>query len=205
MRKLKILLVLVAVISLFSCKKTESSYDQEAATSSSDDEPTEAYPDGTYCAEVDYYNPDTGTRSTYTLNVEVEDNELRVIQWPNGGWLDSSHFSSEELDSDGNCSITSFDNKQYDIQITGSECSYTDDAKVHSDQEEVTCSECGGTKYSSDEICDDCKRKKQDIADHTCQRCGQHDSFMWRGDELCSDCERADKDKERQERIDNEN
>jgi hypothetical protein len=130
MRKLKVLLLLLAVISLFSCKKTESSYDEEQTISYSDNEPTEAYPDGTYCAEVDYYNPNTGTRSTYTLNVEVESNELTVIQWPNGGWLDSSHFSPEELDSDGTCSITSDVGNQYDIQITGSECSFTDDVSV---------------------------------------------------------------------------
>ena len=34
------------------------------------------YPDGTYCAEVEYYNPNTGTRSTYDLDVEVENGDL---------------------------------------------------------------------------------------------------------------------------------
>jgi hypothetical protein len=136
MRKLKVLLVLVAIMSLYACKKTESSYDTENETSYSDNEPTDAYPDGTYCAEVDYYNPDTGTRSTYTLNVEVEDNELTVIQWPNGGWLDSSHFTPEELDSDGSCSITSDVGNQYDIQITGSECSFTDDVSEDMSEDE---------------------------------------------------------------------
>jgi hypothetical protein len=136
MRKLKVLLLLLAVMSLYACKKTESSSDQEETTSSVNDESTEAYPDGTYCADVDYYNPNTGTRSTYTLNVEVEDNELTVIQWPNGGWLDSSHFSPEELDSDGSCSITSDVGNQYDIQITGSECSFTDDVSEDMSEDE---------------------------------------------------------------------
>ena len=36
------------------------------------------YLDGTYCAEINYYNPNTGTNSTYNLNVEVENNEVKV-------------------------------------------------------------------------------------------------------------------------------
>ena len=50
------------------------------------------YANGNYCAEVEYYNPRTGTHSTYTLPVEVENNKLTVIYFPNGGWLDDSHF-----------------------------------------------------------------------------------------------------------------
>ena len=43
--------------------------------------------DGDYCAEIDYYYSKTGTESTYTLKVEIEDNELVKIYWPNGdGW-----------------------------------------------------------------------------------------------------------------------
>ena len=51
------------------------------------------YNDGNYCAEVEYYNLKTGTHSTYTLPVEVENNKLTVIHFPNGGWLDDSHFT----------------------------------------------------------------------------------------------------------------
>jgi hypothetical protein len=200
MKKLKVLLVLLAVMSLYSCKKTDSAYEEEQTTSYSDNEPTEAYPDGTYCADIDYYNPDTGTRSTYTLNVEVESHEVTVIQWSNGGWLDSSHFNPEELDSSGSCSFTSYDGKQYDITITGSECSSTDENIVRGNEryekQKITCPECGGKKYSYNDVCDDCKDK----AEHTCERCGQHDSFMFSSDDLCSDCKRADEDKEREEK-----
>ncbi len=54
-------------------------------------------PDGRYVAEVEYYNPRTGTRSTYTLWVEVEDGRLVTIYWPNGGWLDDDHFTPPEI------------------------------------------------------------------------------------------------------------
>ena len=220
MRKLKVLILLVALISLFSCKKTESSYDQEETSSSVNDETTDAYPDGTYCADIEYYNPDTGTRSTYTLNVEVESHEVTVIQWSNGGWLDSSHFNPEELDSSGSCSFTTFDGNQYDVQITGSECSSTDEKRVSNNEnyekQKITCPECGRKKHRYNDVCDDCIDKAEhtctrcgqqdsfmwkgdelcskckDKEEHTCKRCGQHDSFMWKGDELCSDCKRAD-------------
>src|SRR4051794_22101571 len=64
------------------------------------------YEDGSYCATVEYYNPNSGTESTYTLTVEVEDNEVTQINFPNGGWLDDSHFTPEELDDDGSVSFT---------------------------------------------------------------------------------------------------
>ena len=132
--------------------------------------------------------------------MEVESNEVTVIQWTNGGWLDSSHFSSEELDSSGSCSFTTYDGKQYDVQITGSECTATDEGQVDSDEQESKCPECGGKKNKYDDVCDDCKDK----AEHTCKRCGRHDSFMWSSDDFCSNCKREDEEKEREEQENND-
>ena len=219
MKKLRLLLLVLVVISFTACKnQSGSSEDSDTELTTTDEDGNEVYPDGTYCADIDYYNPDTGTRSTYTLNVEVESNEVTVIQWSNGGWLDSSHFSSEELDSSGSCSFTTFDGKQYDVQITGPECSNTDDTQVSEDEDEVKCPECGGDKSEFDDYCFSCKRKFtcpecggkkdkydnvceecKDKAEHTCKRCGQHDSFMFSTDDLCSDCKRDEEDKRRQE------
>lgn len=84
------------------------------------------FEDGTYCAEVDYYNPNTATRSTYNLEVEVEDNEVVKIYFGNGGWLDSDHMSPEELDSDGHCTIISDRNYEYDLTIIDNNCSSSD-------------------------------------------------------------------------------
>ena len=77
----------------------------------------EGFEDGTYCAEVDYYNPNTTTRSEYTLEVEVENNEVVKIYFGNGGWLDTDHFSPELIDEDGTCTITSDRNYEYSIQL----------------------------------------------------------------------------------------
>lgn len=71
--------------------------------------------DGDYCAEIEYYNPDTGTNSTYTLPIEVSDGYLTRIKWSNGGWLDNSHFTEPEFDGD----TTSFtDDRGNDYTVT---------------------------------------------------------------------------------------
>ncbi|CAM4172807.1 hypothetical protein FLAN108750_13875 [Flavobacterium antarcticum] len=195
--KTKVIFILL-IFSFLACKETSSSYDTKESNNSFYQEGgasytnetystnSEAYSDGTYSADVDYYNPDTGTNSTYTLNVEVENNEVTVIYWPNGGWLDDSHFSPQELDSNGSCSFISDKGYEYSIHITGSETSYTDEYRARSDSEDdleaVTCPECGDDKDEYEEYCYYCKKK------FTCPECGsKKDKY----DDLCDDCQRS--------------
>ena len=77
------------------------------------------YSDGIYCAEVNYYNPNTGNSSSYTLTVEIQNNELTQINWPNGGWMDNDHFSGAEIDENGYTSFSSDKGYDYEVQITG--------------------------------------------------------------------------------------
>ena len=87
------------------------------------------YADGTYCAEVEYYYSETGTNSTYTLSVEIEDNQLVRIDWPNGGWLDDTHFTPPDIE-DGTAQFTSDKGVDYTIKILGEEgdCSLSSNA-----------------------------------------------------------------------------
>lgn len=96
------------------------------ATTDVDEPQSPKYPDGTYCATINYDNPNTGTSSTYTLNVEVVNNQLTQINWNNGGWLDDSHFTPPELNENGYCMFRSDMGYEYHVHITGSECSTTD-------------------------------------------------------------------------------
>lgn len=73
--------------------------------------------DDTYTATVEYYNPSTGYYKTYTLNVEVENGEVTVIYFPNGGYLDSSSIYPSELDEDGYAEIEGEEGKIYKVQI----------------------------------------------------------------------------------------
>lgn len=73
--------------------------------------------DGNHNAIVDYYNPRTGYSKTYTLEVEVEGCKVVQINFPNGGWLDNSHITPEELSEDGNAEIEGEDGKTYTVHI----------------------------------------------------------------------------------------
>jgi hypothetical protein len=111
---------------LQACGGSDSSSESEIQTEVTPTlEKVDKYPDNTYCAEVNYYNPNTGTSTKNDFNVDVENNELVKIQFPNGGWLDDSYFKPEELDENGYCSFTSDKGYKYEVQITGPECDFT--------------------------------------------------------------------------------
>lgn len=133
------ILPLILVMLVISCKNKQASKEDRRPTreelqkayadqesSNEEDNSSGKYKDGTYCATVEYYNPNTGTRNSYDLSVEVEDGELTVIHWPNGGWLDDSHFTPEELDEDGSVSFTSDKGYEYTVTIDSEgPCVYT--------------------------------------------------------------------------------
>ena len=98
------------------------------------------YDDGTYCAEIDYYFSETGTSSTYTLEVEIENNELTKIYWPNGGWLDHSHFAPPSI-SEGIANFTSDRGVDYTIRILGKEGDCSLDTYATDEDELIEASE----------------------------------------------------------------
>lgn len=125
-----LLLVALLIIHVGCSKKTEHATDQssnntdhstytsiESEGDESDDNEVE-YPDGRYCARVEYYYSETGTNSTYTLAIDIEDGEVGRIHWPNGGWLDNSHFSSADI-SDGTARFSSFEGVDYEVTVVG--------------------------------------------------------------------------------------
>ena len=94
----------------------DGNIDEENDYASIDDDDS-ALEDGTYTATVDYYNPTTGYSNTYTLDVEVENNQVVQIDFPNDGYLDDSHIDPEELDANRQCSIEDDEGRIFDIQI----------------------------------------------------------------------------------------
>lgn len=73
--------------------------------------------DGTYSADVDYYNQETGYSATYTLDVEVQEGCITTIYFPNDGYLDDSHIDGTELDDEGNCVICDDEGREFSIHI----------------------------------------------------------------------------------------
>ncbi|VDH05182.1 hypothetical protein [Bergeyella zoohelcum] len=99
----KFIISLFVYLLLFSCSgKSKDEADQYGCF------------DGTYLAEVEYYTPNTGTSSTYTL--DVEDNELVKMYWDNGGWLDDTHFTPVDI-SDGEAFFTSDKGYEYTVRL----------------------------------------------------------------------------------------
>ncbi|MBP2616962.1 hypothetical protein [Chryseobacterium jejuense] len=119
----------IIIFALYSCSKgsKNSSVSNYYTTEASESESNygDSTMNGTYCAEIDYYYYNTGTSSTYTLTVEVENDELVKINWPNGGWLDDSHFTPQDISS-GSCSFTSDAGYDYNITLLNKgDCSYS--------------------------------------------------------------------------------
>jgi len=106
------------------------------------------YSDGKYLAEVKYHNPKTGTHSTYTLKVEIENDVLIRIYWSNGGWLDDSHFMPQDISS-GKAIFTSDKGYKYVAKI------------LYEEEEDEVCIECGYYKSSYDDYCEDCQEKEK--------------------------------------------
>jgi hypothetical protein len=47
--------------------------------------------DGVYSATIEYFNYNTYTRSTYTLNVKVEDDRVVAIYFEDGGYIHTGY------------------------------------------------------------------------------------------------------------------
>lgn len=91
-----------------------SSYDEESNFAGDE---RIGYQNGSHLAQVDYYNPETGYSATYTLYVEIEDNYIVQINFPNDGWLDDDHITPEMLDEAGTCTIYGEEGKSYEIRL----------------------------------------------------------------------------------------
>lgn len=174
---MKYILCLLCFISsiLLGCKNDEDVIIEEVI------EKNNHYPNGTYCADVSYYNPINETEHTYILNVEVEDNQLTKINWNNDGWLDDSHFNSSDLNEDGYCSFTSNNGYKYKIQIRGPRCNNTDIIPLENTEEKkpsYTLINCGESKGFTEEEIQYCEQKfgtqrENEISEEQCNLLSQ--------------------------------
>ena len=69
---------------------------------------------------VHYYNPNTGTQSDYTLDVEHDGSgDVERINFDHGGYIDESHIADQEHNGDG--TITVATDKGYEYTVDESE------------------------------------------------------------------------------------
>ena len=158
-----LLLVILWFFFLTSCGGSNSDTEEDLAEEYPiEGQTADGFEDGTYCADVTYYNPNTGTSNDYTLEVEVSSNEVTQINFGNGGWLDSDHMSPETLDENGECTITSDKNYEYSIKITGRDCGYSDNINPETDEEDpiaqFTVKDCAKSYKMSEKELRDCEK-----------------------------------------------
>jgi hypothetical protein len=117
----------IPILTIFLCscsysedKKPQSTISHNENNDESESNESSEY-DGSYCAEIDYYNPSTGTHSTYTLPIEADIGEVSQINFPNGGHLDRDHFTGAVLDDDGDAEFTSDKGCKFKVHIIGDE------------------------------------------------------------------------------------
>lgn len=144
-----ILILILNGLVLWRCQNT-SNNTPSPKVSIDDNE----YEDGTYCSKVTYYNPNTSTKSNYILNVEIEDGKLIKIYFPNGGWLDDSHFTPPELDENGYFDFISDQGYAYTVKITGPECTVNDaDINLEENENALTLKKCASyMRLTEDEL-----------------------------------------------------
>ncbi|RYE54441.1 MAG: hypothetical protein EOP48_12330 [Sphingobacteriales bacterium] len=129
--------------------------------------------------------------------VEIEDQRLVKIHWPNQGWLDDSHFDPPEI-IDGEASFESDKGVEYTVRIIGEDgdCIYTNNAHEEGLSVESTdevCSRCGNEKYNSKEYCNRCTDKEE----NTCSKCGGYEFAVYGG--ICSNCQEEENEEKPQE------
>lgn len=69
-----------------------------------------------YCVDVDYYNPRTGTESSYRLDAMVSSGRLIELNFPNGGHLDQDDFGNVTFQN-GKAIAVIKGGKSYSIQL----------------------------------------------------------------------------------------
>jgi hypothetical protein len=126
-----LLLILLWSVALVSCGGSKDSEHKYAIEGQSE----KGFEDGTYCADVTYYNPNTGTKSDYVLKVDVAGNKVVKINFGNGGWLDSDYITPKLLDDNGKCTLTTDRNYEYSVKITGRNCNVSTSFNPETDEE----------------------------------------------------------------------
>ena len=163
----RFIIILTLIICLVSCKSKSSidTYDKSSTPTSSSttnekkiEEDEKGYPDDKYCADVEYNNPNTGTQSSYRLTLEVQNNEVIELDWPNGGRLDQDHFSDAKLDEEGHASFTNDKGYNYEVQIVGQTANCFDNVPM--------VKQCRGITKSS--------RQCRHLTDNSNGLCWQH-------------------------------
>ena len=128
MKKVSLALLLAAALS-GGCQPTAQEATPPAAVNpatfdtSDEDEPAPAAayeapdePDNR-TGTVDYYNPSTGTRGTYTLDVEYDGaGDVERITFPSGGYISEHHITDQTHNGDGTITVSTDTGREFTVE-----------------------------------------------------------------------------------------
>lgn len=100
---MKITVLLFCFTLIFGCSSTSDSHNLN-----------DNVEDGTYCAKVRIKTREK--TKTYQLTITAKNNHLQEVNWPNGGWLDRSHYKLPEFYENETTFIDDRDRK-FDVKI----------------------------------------------------------------------------------------
>ena len=75
-------------------------------------------PDGQYCAEVTFKHEEKGKMTKYKLLVEVQDNQLNSIRFPEGHY-DTTAIPPTIISDKGTCTVVSAKGQMYQVEMKG--------------------------------------------------------------------------------------
>ena len=141
MKKLYILLA-VSIFGLTNCSSNSSEEsgsvaitDAPSSNYSTSEQQTEASSSYSSSDAVHYSNPNTGTQSDYTLDVEYDGNgDVERINFSNGGWLDDSHITDQTHNGDGTITITTDKGYEYTVDESSDSSSASSDEADEADE-----------------------------------------------------------------------
>ncbi|MEJ8818767.1 hypothetical protein [Lacibacter sp. H407] len=190
MRHNYLLLILLFVLQI-ACTNNTTATEEEEKKFAIEGQTENGFEDGSYCAEVSYYNAKTGTTNKYTLKVDVDYNKVEKIYFGNGGWLDSDHMTPKELDSDGECKLFSDAGAQYWVKITGRSCSHYDDFTAEDINSGITMEQCAyKINMTEQEITDyESRFNKKRTDPYTEEMCELLKNYMQKRRQLLSESE----------------
>lgn len=114
-----------------SFSSNDSSEADDASEDGSDsdgEEVAEESNDDGGSGNVHYYNPNTGTNSDYTLDVEHDGNgDVERINFDHGGYIDNSHITNQEHNGDGTITVTTDKGVDYTVEESPDESNQEED------------------------------------------------------------------------------
>lgn len=117
MHKILWLLLLIGVCACDNKMKQPRGHSHPVATKTNAHKVKVVIKDGTHSAAVSYYNPQTNYRANYQVKVEVNNGQVRKINFPEDSYLNEIEINPEQLDETGTVKLHDAEQREFGVEI----------------------------------------------------------------------------------------